>query len=375
MAVSRRTTRKWVNGILLLIVVVLTAVTFLPMLGTNMWWVRFLSFPRLQFLCALIVLLVLCVALPWRLYGSRMTAFVLAAVALGYQCAFFIPYTFIWPVQARAAQGCPAEQQVRLLEANLQMTNEHDNRLFNEIRQYQPDVILAEEVDQWWHSCLSQLEDRYPYHQSHVSQNYYGIELLSRKPLVNPQVVFPANSRDPAIFSGLQLGSGATIRLYGIHPRPPTFGQSSAERDAEVMYTALQMADQKGPEVLAGDLNATPWSPVVRRAARIAHLVDPRIGRGWNPTWKANAIVMRWPLDNILFSEGLAVTDYRVLPPFGSDHQPLLLTLCDTPSQNSGAAPQPTPGDIEAAKHAVRVGQGKAAPSPQPKTGMQSPQD
>ena len=362
----------WARTTVSVLIVLLAAVTFLPSLGSDAWYVRFMSFPRLQFLCALAGLLVFSLALPDRFRWTGLLPSILAAAALGYQCWVFFPYTPLGTVQVLAAQSCADASRLTLLESNVQMTNEHAERLFDEIRNNQPDVILVEEVDAWWHEQLETLNDTYPYRQHYVTQNYYGIDLLSRYPLLDPTIVFPARSYDPAVFAGVRLPSGQVVFIYGIHPRPPTFGQSSAERDAQILETALRIADAGGPAMLAGDLNATPWSRIVRRTARIAHLLDPRIGRGWFPTWKAHSVILRWPLDNVLFTNELTLINYRVLPPIGSDHQPTLTTVCYTPAAAARQpAPQPNPGDIEAAHAAIAAGQGKAAPSPEPAPGAQ----
>jgi endonuclease/exonuclease/phosphatase (EEP) superfamily protein YafD len=55
------------------------------------------------------------------------------------------------------------------------------------------------------------------------------------------------------------------------------------------MDTALRMQAETGPAIVAGDFNATPWTPVVRRLARLGLVNDPRVGRGWLPTWKADS--------------------------------------------------------------------------------------
>ncbi|MCB8837427.1 endonuclease/exonuclease/phosphatase family protein [Aurantimonas sp. VKM B-3413] len=362
----------WIRAIVALLVAILAIASLLPFLHTNVWWVRFLSFPRVQFLCALAALLLISIALPGRLRWYGVLTSAVAAAALAVQSWTVVPYAAVAPVAAASVGACPDEHRIRVLEANLQMTNEHDDRLFKEIEAADPDVLLFEEVDAWWDAQFRQLHDRYPYSKHYVTQNYYGITLLSRFPLILPEIRFLADSRDPAIFSGVTLPSGDDIRFYGIHPRPPTFGQSSAERDAVISAAALAIADDQAPAILVGDMNATPWSPIVRRAARIGGLLDPRLGRSWYPTWKANATLLRWPLDEMLFSRHFALMDFRILPPFGSDHQPVLATLCFAP-QLEQSVPKPEDGDIAAARAAVEAGQNAAAPSPEPAAGKQAP--
>lgn len=367
---------SWITSlmriVLALLVLVPAVATFLPFIDTNEWWIRFLSFPRLQFLCALAFLFVLSVLLPGRLRPLGLATSLLAAVTIAVQAWILFPYSPIAPVAAETATNCPADNRIRVLEANVQMTNEHDSRLFDEIRATDPDILLFEEVDDWWDRQFAAMEDNYPHSKHYVTSNYYGITLLSKFPLISPQIHFLAGSRDPSVFAGVRLPSGDEFRFYGIHPRPPTVGQSSAERDAQISAAALAIADDTLPAILVGDMNAAPWSPIVRRAARIGHLLDPRIGRGWHPTWKANSVLLRWPLDEVLFSSSFQLIDFTVLDPFGSDHQPTLTTLCFKPGAKQ-AAPQPSEDDIAAAHRAIRAGQGKAAPSPEPADGKQEP--
>src|SRR5206468_9012140 len=47
------------------------------------------------------------------------------------------------------------------------------------------------------------------------------------------------SSGDPAVFTGVEFPSGQVIRLYAVHPRPPQFGQGTAERAAQLMAAAL----------------------------------------------------------------------------------------------------------------------------------------
>jgi len=366
------TTVKWIRGAVALLVVIGTAVTFLPFLDTNTWWIRYLAFPRVQFSCALAVLLLASLLLPGRLRPYGLATSLVAAISLAVQVWILFPYSPIVSAAAAPTESCPAENRVRLFAVNIQMTNEHDDRLFDEIRATDPDLILAEEVDPWWNEQLQALHDRYPYFKHQVTQNYFGIALLSKLPLISPTVRHLADARDPSIFSGVKLPSGATFGFYGIHPRPPQIGQSSAERDAQIAAAALAISESGAPAILVGDLNATPWSAIVRLAARVGGLLDPRIGRGWYPTWKANATVLRWPLDQVLVGPEFTVGDFRVLPPFGSDHQPVLTTLCYTPGRSQNP-PEAEPGDLAEARAAVIAGQNKAAPSPEPAPGSQEP--
>jgi endonuclease/exonuclease/phosphatase (EEP) superfamily protein YafD len=345
--------------LLILLAAVGVAVTIIPEVPGNIWWVRYLDFPRLEILiaCAAVWILLLLVA---RGTISRVALLVLAG-AIAYQAYVLYPYTGFSPPNEIATEICPAGNRLRLLAVNVQMTNEHDNRLLNMVRQIDPDVAWFQEVDEWWLQNLAALGTTMPYHIAQPQPNYFGAALFSRYKLIDPQVNFLTGSHDPSVFTGIQLPSNQPIRLYALHPRPPQEGQSTAERDAQILAAALAAHDDNLPHIVAGDLNAVPWEDVIDLAKRVGRFLDPRIGRGFYMTWNAENPVLKWPLDQILPGQTFTLTALRVLPEFGSDHRPYLAELCFNAAAAFWQSPPPMrSGDVEDARTAVLSGQGKA---------------
>lgn len=365
----------WIRHGLHLLAFLGTLATFLPQMDTNVWWIQFLAFPRVQILCTLVVVLALLIALPGRSRRLSLLAAAVTVAGMAGQAAVLVPYSPIVPAQALAAERCAPEERLRLAAVNVQMTNEHADRLFRILDRVSPDLILLQETDPWWDQRLAALSDAYPYSEEFVTHNFFGIHLLSRYPLVGPEVHFLTSSHLPSIFTRVRLPSGQLVGFYGIHPRPPAFGQSSAERDGQILATALAIAGDEQPSVLAGDLNAPPWSEVIRLAARVAGLLDPRIGRGWAPTYDTHSALQTWPIDHVLFGDRFTVLAFEALPSFGSDHLPLMADLCFDPgAADRQRAPQPNPGDLDEARLAIRKAQNAAVRSPEPSRGEQIPQ-
>ena len=125
-------------------------------------------------------------------------------------------------------------------------------------------------------------------------------------------------------------------------------------RDAHLLTAALASRDSDMPTIVAGDMNATPWERTVRRAMRIGGLLDPRVGRGIYPTYDVKNWLMSWPLDQILFQDGISLVEWEVLPPFGSDDAPVLARLCVDPGAAARqGAPTLEAGDIEEAELSI----------------------
>jgi endonuclease/exonuclease/phosphatase (EEP) superfamily protein YafD len=347
--------------VVLLLALVGIVVTCIPAASGDTWWIRFLDFPRLEFLVALLVigalLILMLLALRVRDWLGLL-ALALVAAAAAYNAYILFPYSPLAAPQQVLAKTCREGNQLRLLEVNVQMTNRHDHRLLNIVRQAEPDIAWFQETDDWWVKELSALTDHMPHHIGHAQPNYFGVDLYSRLPLVDPQIMHLTRAADPSVFTGMRLPLGQVVKLYALHPRPPQQGQSTATRDGQLMATALAARDDTEPHVVAGDMNSVPWEEVIHRTQRVGRFLGPRIGRGLYITWDAGNPVMRWPLDQILPGPDFTLLSLRVLPAFGSDHLPYLAELCLDPS----AAPrQPPPAlqqdDIGAAQAAVWKGQ------------------
>jgi endonuclease/exonuclease/phosphatase (EEP) superfamily protein YafD len=355
--------RMLARWLLILLALAGIAAAIIPMMPGNIWWVRYFDFPRIEILIASAAVWLLLLLVSRGRVG-RLALLVLAG-AIAYQASILYPYTGLAPPNQIATETCPPGNRLRLLAVNIEKTNEHDNRLLNMIRQVNPDVAWVQEVDEWWLQNLAPLAATMPYHVTQAQPNYFGAALFSRFPLIDPEVKFLTGSHDPSIFTGIQLPSNQPVRLYAIHPRPPQEGESTAERDAQILATALAAHDDNLPHIVAGDLNAVPWEDTMHMARRVGRLLDPRIGRGFYITWNATSPVLKWPLDQILPGQTFTLTALRVLPEFGSDHHPFLADLCFNPAAAAWQSPPPMwPGDIENARTAVLRGQGKADQPP-----------
>ncbi|MGE0226278.1 MAG: endonuclease/exonuclease/phosphatase family protein [Acetobacteraceae bacterium] len=323
------------------------------------WWIRYLDYPRLQILIAMLVMLVALALLPRTRLG--MVGMVALAGACAYDAWILFPYTSIPAPSQVTADSCPADRRFRLLEVNVQMTNRHDHRLLNIVRDAKPDVVWFQETNEWWTQELSSLADTMPYRVDATRPNYFGAHLYSRLELVDPQVHNLTSSANPSVFTGVRLPSGDVVMLYAVHPRPPQTGQSVRERNAQLMATALAARNDSRPHVIAGDLNSVPWEGIVRHTQRVGRFLDPRVGRGMKITWNANSAIFRWPLDHILPGPQFTVVSLQVLPAFGSDHRPYLAVLCVDPTAAARQSPPALrPTDIASAREVVRLGQNVA---------------
>jgi endonuclease/exonuclease/phosphatase (EEP) superfamily protein YafD len=327
-----------------LLTVLLVVLTLLPLSRRQAWWIRGCDFPRLQLACAGFLLIALQLStldlsrpLTWLLLISC-----LACVA--YQSWWIWPYSFLHRKEVLHVQESRPDNRIRVMIANVLMTNRNAGSLLQIIRAADPDVLVTVESDNWWQSQLAALDTDYRYSLKCPGENKYGMHLYSRLPLSDAQIRFLVEPDCPSMHALVTLRSGQQIQLHCLHPAPPspTENDTSSERDAELIIVARQVAQADLPVIVTGDLNDVAWSATTRLFRKISGLLDPRVGRGMFNTFHAGYLFLRWPLDHLFHSRHFTLAKIRRLPGFGSDHFPILVELMLQPERagaQEGIAP------------------------------------
>lgn len=307
--------------------VLLVIATLIPLIESQRWWVRVFIFPRAQFA---ILLVLVGAAIPFAFSLKRtQPKLLLAAVSasLIYQLVYLLPYTSVWPDAAQGVDTCPRDSRLRLLVLNVKQGNKQIGPVIDLVQEVRPDLFLAIEVDSYWARELQPLEESFPHVVSAPRDTPWGLTLYSRLPLISPKVRYLVDDYVPSIKAGVALRSGATFNFYGLHPMPPLM-HSSAKGEAEILRVGQEIGKSDQPAILAGDLNDVPWGDTAQQFQKVAGMVDPRVGRGFDATYKADSLLMRWPLDYAYFTPNFHLLRFDPLRDVGSDHFPLLTELC-----------------------------------------------
>ena len=151
--------------------------------------------------------------------------------------------------------------------------------------------------------------------------------LFSKRPLEQAEVNTLVEDYVPSIEAKIVMPDGDRFVFHGLHPKPPMM-HGSAQGDAEVIRAGREVAREQLQSLLTGDLNDVPWSSTTQMFQRLSGMNDPRVGRGLYPSFDANSWWMRWPLDHVFVTPGFQVLDFRRLNDVGSDHYPVMTTLC-----------------------------------------------
>lgn len=318
------------------------------------WLVRLWDFPRVQ-IAALAALSGSVYALLF-FRGSVMEWAFLGAVVLcvGWQLRKISPYTPLTRAQVERSRASGERSTLRVLITNVLMENDRYDRLLEVVRESDPDLVLAVETDQRWERALEVLTRDYPYVVRQPQENYYGMMLWSRFPLIEPRVEFLVQDDVPSVHARVRLPSGVEVVLHGLHPRPPEpiRDQDSTPRDAELVMVGRAIGKTSGrPTIVVGDLNDVAWSRTTELFLQLSELLDPRIGRGFYNSYNADNPLFRYPLDHVFHSNHFRLVELRRLPRIGSDHFPMLVELSYEPdARTSQSGLERTSADVEEAE-------------------------
>jgi endonuclease/exonuclease/phosphatase (EEP) superfamily protein YafD len=318
---------KWISIIIGSLGIILTVK---PFIRSANWFIRLGDFPRVQVLIFLLLaLFMLAVGLDYRsvfevVFGG------LLVVCIFYQLQVIIPFTVLSRKEVQWARDEIGENDISLLIFNVLMENEKYECAVQLILRYDSDIVLLAEPDENWAKNLAPLQEKYPHTVFCPLDNRYGMMLFSRLPLHDTELQFLIQDDIPSIHTQVELPTGRSIALHGVHPRPPMLGENtrSTERDGELLLVGKAIRESNLPCIVAGDLNDVAWSRTTQLFKRVSGLLDPRIGRGFYNTFHAHYPFLRVPLDHVFHSPHFRLSRLeRINEACGSDHFPVYVRL------------------------------------------------
>ncbi len=218
---------------------------------------------------------------------------------------------------------------IRLMLANVNAANHNTVSLLHTLAQYNPDIIVIEELTPHWTSLLTNL-NTYAHHIYETRNDCFGIGLFSRIPLQDPTIITIGRAEVPSIKATITTHLG-TFTLIATHPLPPSGPDYSASRDLQLKSIPGILAPIREPVILVGDLNVTPWSSAFRQLLRSTGLHDSMRNRGIQPSWPAGCFPLRIPIDHVLHAPSIRILDRQVGPDIGSDHFPIIVDFVPPP--------------------------------------------
>lgn len=284
--------------------------------GTLHRWPELASHFKAQYLLASAA----CAIFLALLRRRRWALLALACALLN--AAYVVPLYLPAPAVERA--DAP-RRRVKLLLANVNVANADYDALLRLAREESPDVVILQEATPAWAAATAALRDALPHAHLEARPDPFGIVVYSRFPLERAEAVPLGAARVPAVVARVRA-DGAPFSLVTAHVFPPLPGWYEGRNEQLESLAALAAAAER-PLVLAGDLNASPWSPYFTKFERASRLRDARRGFGLLPTWPTYRPALYVPIDHCLVSPDVRVARFSTGAHVGSDHLPVVVTL------------------------------------------------
>ena len=318
---GRRVAKRVLN-----VAVAILAVSTLAAFAARSWWVLELL-SNLRVHQALALALLAAIALLARRAGVA----VVAVLAMGINLAVVGPILIDaeWGEPAPATAGSPTLDvtffNTKIVQADM------DDTIAMLAARDDDVVVLAGGTKRW----VEQIEAADLDLQVLVGPHTHdGLELiaLARHPGAEA-TVHEIGQEDRDVFVEVLTNlDEQPVRVLGTHVVSPLTADRAARRDAMLEWVPGWAGRSDVPAVVAGDLNATPWSPALIQMLEEAGLVDSQVGHGIQPSYPAS---LRWlgiPIDHVLHGSELTTTDRRLGPSLGSDHRMVHVSLAQRPN-------------------------------------------
>jgi len=218
---------------------------------------------------------------------------------------------------SRMPSTAAGRADLSVVVANVHDENRDPRALRNWLEQSPADIVVISELTPEFADAMSASGNiGFPFAALHPSRSPPGIGVLSDRPLHNVRVI-------PDSLGALRMEMDITVRnidvrLIAIHPKPPNAVRKHQARDRLMRELATSAKDQ--PTIVAGDVNATPWSSALLGAhsGRLARVT------GAAPTYPTDLRgVFGVAIDHVLVSPHFLRVDAARGPEIGSDHYPV----------------------------------------------------
>jgi endonuclease/exonuclease/phosphatase (EEP) superfamily protein YafD len=227
----------------------------------------------------------------------------------------------LWNASARLPHDDGIAPELIVVAANVHAGNRDPGPLVAWLRAQPADVVVISELTPEYAEALEiLLGDDYRYRELRPRPSPFGIGMLSRLPL-RDAVLIDDTVGVQTLLADVDI-AGRPARIVAAHPMPPLAPEWHDKRDTLLTSIAKQAGPL--PLIVAGDLNATPWSIALIGAGRHGLLRTT----GFAPTWPSSGRgAIGIPIDHVLASGHWRRGMSSRGPDIGSDHLPVRVAL------------------------------------------------
>ncbi len=299
----------------------LTGATVLAELGAH-WWVADL-FAHFRFHYLVAVAVIVPIAFVLR---ARILVLAASAVALLQIVVVAVPTT-----AKQVHDVVSPNREFRVATVNVLWSNRDQARVERFIEQSGADIVCLQEVGRPWARMIGRLRKTYS-HAAPAQTGNGDTMVLSRFPITGYRIGQPDPKGFLYVEAAIRVGD-RTVKVLCVHPPYPLSRRLTRWHRSHFKAYTHAAKSVKGPIIVVGDFNLTPFSPRFRALLQDGRLA--LVGRGalWPMSWPAKThyrigkIIPGIPIDHILVNRHFAVRAARRGPYIGSDHYPVIADL------------------------------------------------
>lgn len=232
---------------------------------------------------------------------------------------------------ATSSEGRPDRlQPITVITHNVRDTNKRHRELRAWLRSNPADVVVLQEVPareaalyRNEHVYTHQLDIFGPALNHPNFPDDKGFVILSKYPIAGEPKFKPFKRSRPIAIVRVSVPNAKDPWIVAVDTVDPKTMAGLASRDRLLLGIAQKISELPGPVVVAGDFNATPFTPVFKDFVRLANVSPMHLPV---PTFPAIFGWLGIPIDHILVRD-VQVKDVVALSSIGSDHRPLKATL------------------------------------------------
>ena len=302
----------------ILLTILATALSLAGYFGRLNMYLEFASGYKLQFL-----IIGLCSLCYFSLTRKKL-GIIISLFCVLLNLAEILPWYWGKPIITNVESYRP----LKIISYNVLWSNQQYNKAIALINQEQPDIAVFQEAQEPWAKALATLKANYPYH---VGATKLEIEVYSKLALSNTKIELYGTYRG-LVICDLKIG-GNKIKFIATHAYPQLYyGRKGWEIRNEHLEVGIgeYVRNILQPVVVAGDLNASMWSPFYRSLIDKSGLHNARQGFGILPSQSGIApqfAIFSAPIDHFLVSRDIKVKNFQLGRDMGSDHLPIITNL------------------------------------------------
>lgn len=205
--------------------------------------------------------------------------------------------------------------KISVAHFNLSASDENYLNTVQQIVDSKADLVSLQEVTPDWHQVLQEtLIEKYPYSNSIIRFDPFGIAVYSKYPIQDLDTFFYEDI--PNLTGKVKAqGNGKEIQFIASHTTPPLY-QSAYNRMQEHLLLISEYATKIDIPILTlGDYNAPPWWAEIQQLKEVANLEDSR-----RSAYLGFADIFNNPVDYIFYSNHLTCIDFKPIRSLNSAH-------------------------------------------------------